>query len=231
MAGGCFYDVLCEAENHERSETPGRVDLSGVVFVTVRVIIDCDPGHDDAVALMVAHAYADVVGITTVSGNAPLHYTTQNALAVVELLGVATPVHSGAARPLAGNPQHATHVHGATGLAGARLPPPTAKVSGDDAAAFLIETTRLHPDVWIVAIGPLTNVAVALQRDAGLATRIAGISIMGGSTTVGNATAVAEFNVWADPEAADVVFRSGAPLRMCGLNLTHQLRTSDPIIG
>jgi inosine-uridine nucleoside N-ribohydrolase len=195
------------------------------------MVIDCDPGHDDAVALLLAHAHAEVLGITTVSGNAPLENTTRNALAVVELLGVDTPVHSGAAQPLAGQALHATQVHGADGLGGANLAAPTRQIAGDDACGFLIETTRAYSAVWIVAIGPLTNVALALQRDPGLAGRIAGISIMGGSTSVGNVTPAAEFNIWADPEAADVVFRSGAPLRMCGLNLTHQLRTTDAIIA
>ncbi len=199
--------------------------------VTARLIIDCDPGPDDAVALLLAHTHADVLGITTVSGNAPLRHTTRNALAVVELLGARTPVHSGAAQPLIGEALHATHVHGVDGLGGASLPAPSSHVAGEDGAGFLIETTRAYSDVWIVAIGPLTNVAIALQRDAGLAERIAGISIMGGTTTVGNATAVAEFNIWADPEAADIVFRSGARLRMCGLNLTQQLRTSDATVA
>jgi inosine-uridine nucleoside N-ribohydrolase len=122
-------------------------------------------------------------------------------------------------------------VHGADGLGGANLRPPSSQVAGDDAAGFLIEATRSHPGVWIVAIGPLTNVALALQRDPALAERVAGISIMGGSATVGNVTPVAEFNIWADPEAADIVFRCGAPMRMCGLNLTHQLRSTDAMIG
>ncbi|MDH3643343.1 MAG: nucleoside hydrolase, partial [Gammaproteobacteria bacterium] len=190
-----------------------------------------DPGHDDAVALMLAHAHLQVLGVTTVSGNAPLEHTTRNALAVLELLGADTPVYSGAAQPLAGEPLHAAHVHGASGLGGASLPAPTTTVVGDDAAGFMIEATLRHAGVWIVAIGPLTNVAVALQRDPSLAKRVAGISVMGGSATVGNATAVAEFNVWADPEAAEIVFACGARLKMCGLNLTHQLQTSDAIVA
>ncbi|MFP6814885.1 MAG: nucleoside hydrolase [Pseudomonadales bacterium] len=202
----------------------------GDARATTRMIVDCDPGHDDAVALLLAHAYADVLGVTTVSGNAPLEHTTHNALAVLELLGASTPVHSGAARPLVGEPRHATHVHGEDGLGGASLPVLRSDVAGVDAAGFLIQTTRAYSDVWIVAIGPLTNVALALQRDPSLAERVAGISIMGGSATFGNVTAAAEFNIWADPEAADVVFRSGARVRMCGLNLTDQLRTSDSII-
>ncbi|MCZ6710064.1 MAG: nucleoside hydrolase, partial [Gammaproteobacteria bacterium] len=146
----------------------------GAARAKTRMVVDCDPGHDDAVALLLAHAYADVLGITTVSGNAPLEHTTHNALAVVQLLGASTPVHSGAARPLVGEPRHATHIHGENGLGGASLPALRSDVAGVDGAGFLIDVTRAYSDVWIVAIGPLTNVALALQRDAGLAERIAG---------------------------------------------------------
>jgi inosine-uridine nucleoside N-ribohydrolase len=177
-----------------------------------------------------AHAHAEVLGVTSVSGNAPLVDTTRNALAVVELLGAQTPVHAGAARPLHAEPVHAGRVHGATGLGGVELPLPQTSVGSDDAVTFILEETRQSADVWLVPIGPLTNIAMALQRDPELPQRIAGISIMGGSATVGNVTPTAEFNIWADPEAADIVFRSGALIRMCGLNLTHQLRTSDELI-
>lgn len=194
-----------------------------------KVIVDCDPGHDDAVAIMLAHAHTEVLGITTVSGNAPLESTTRNALAVVELINADTPVHSGAAAPLQGKAIHAAGVHGVSGLGGVELDAPSRAVASSDAVQFILTETRAHQDVWIVAIGPLTNVALALQKDPTLVERVAGISIMGGSATVGNATRVAEFNIWADPEAADVVFRSGARLKMCGLNLTHQLTTSDDL--
>ena len=194
-----------------------------------RLIVDCDPGHDDAIALILAHRYAEVLGITTVTGNAPLSATTANALLVTALLDVDTPVHVGAAKPLVGEPLHAAVVHGATGLgevdrlAHSRVP------ASDDAVGYLLDAAA--PDVTVVAIGPLTNLALAIERDAEWANRIAGISIMGGSTRVGNATRVAEFNILADPEAADVVFRSGARLTMCGLNLTHQLQTDDGVTG
>jgi inosine-uridine nucleoside N-ribohydrolase len=171
-----------------------------------------------------------VLGVTTVSGNAPLADTTRNALAVVELLGAKTPVHAGAARPLQAEPVHAALVHGANGLGGVELPPPVASVVSEDAVEFILEETRRVADTWLVPIGPLTNIAMALQRDPDLPDRIAGISLMGGSASVGNVTPIAEFNIWADPEAADIVFRCGALIRMCGLNLTHQLRTSDDLI-
>jgi inosine-uridine nucleoside N-ribohydrolase len=180
--------------------------------------------------LILAHTHANVLGITTVSGNAPLTDTTRNALAVVELLGMETPVHAGAARPLEAEPLHAGLVHGSNGLGGVELPPPARSVVSEDAVEFILEETRRIENVWLVPIGPLTNIALALQRDPDLPGRIAGISLMGGSATVGNVTPTAEFNVWADPEAADIVFRSGALIRMCGLNLTHQLRTSDALV-
>ena len=196
----------------------------------LKLIIDCDPGHDDAVAIIFAHVHATVLGITTVSGNAPLESTTRNALAVLELINADTPVHSGAAAPLKGKTIHAARVHGLGGLGGVELATPTRTVASSDAVQFLLTATRAHADVWIVAIGPLTNLALALRQDPTLTDRIAGISIMGGSATHGNATRVAEFNIWADPEAADVVFRSGARLKMCGLNLTHQFTTSDELV-
>lgn len=196
----------------------------------LNVVMDCDPGHDDAIALMVAHRHANVLGITTVSGNAPLADTSRNALALAELAGWQTPVHSGAAAPLSGKPLHATHVHGETGLGGAGLPEPTAPLASEDAVGFLLELSRRVNDLWIVGMGPLTNLALAIERDAAFVRRIAGISIMGGSATCGNVTRTAEFNIWADPEAAAVVFGAGAPLKMCGLNLTSQIRSHDGLI-
>ena len=196
----------------------------------LNVVVDCDPGHDDAIALMVAHRFAEVAGISTVCGNAPLADTTRNALALAELAGWETPVHAGAAAPLAGEPVHAAHVHGETGLGGAGLPEPSTAPASDDAVGFLLEASMRIDDLWIVAIGPLTNIAMAIGRDPGFAARLAGISIMGGSATAGNVTRAAEFNIWADPEAAAVVFRAGAPLKMCGLNLTTQLQSEDGLI-
>ena len=196
----------------------------------LNLVVDCDPGHDDAIALMVAHRFAEVAGISTVCGNAPLADTTRNALALAELAGWGTPVHAGAAAPLAGEPVHAPHVHGETGLGGAGLPEPSTAPASDDAVGFLLEASMRIDNLWIVAIGPLTNIAIAIGRDPGFAARLAGISIMGGSATAGNVTRAAEFNIWADPEAAAVVFRAGAPLRMCGLNLTTQLQSEDGLI-
>jgi inosine-uridine nucleoside N-ribohydrolase len=196
-----------------------------------RIIIDCDPGHDDAVAIILAQQSAEVLGITTVSGNAPLDHVSRNALAITELIGLAVPVHAGAAHPLSGAAHHAPQVHGVTGLGGTNLPTPVGALASEDAVGYLLSATQESAPCHLVAIGPLTNVALALQRDPTLAERLAGISIMGGSTSVGNVTRKAEFNIWADPEAASVVFSSGARLQMCGLNLTHQLQTSDAHIA
>jgi inosine-uridine nucleoside N-ribohydrolase len=187
------------------------------------MIIDCDPGHDDAVMLVLAHRHADVVGITTVSGNAPIAATTTNALLLTQVLEWDVPVHAGAGRPILAEPVHAPEVHGESGMEGATLPPLDRSAAEQDAVSFLVEATRREEGLWLVATGPLTNVALALRADPGLAERLAGISLMGGSASVGNVTAAAEFNVWADPEAAAITFAAGCPVLMSGLDVTHQV--------
>jgi len=187
-----------------------------------KLLLDCDPGHDDAIAMLCAARYGDLVGITTVSGNAPLDRTTTNALLVSQIAEIDVEVHSGSERPLMADPVHAHHVHGPSGLDGPELPPLQRAVASRDAVEFLLD--RAADDVWLVPTGPLTNIALALRRDPALLTRFAGITLMGGSVTGGNATPVAEFNIWADPEAAAEVFATGNPLTMIGLDLTHQVR-------
>jgi inosine-uridine nucleoside N-ribohydrolase len=187
------------------------------------MLLDCDPGHDDAAAIVLASSVADIVGISTVAGNAPLTQTTNNALLITQLFDIDVPVAPGAAAPLAGAAHHAPSIHGISGLDGPEHPPLTRTPIAQSAPDFLIEQTRKREGLWIVATGPLTNVALAIQRDPTICTRIAGISIMGGSATFGNWTAAAEFNIWADAEAADIVFRCGAPIRMAGLNTTHEV--------
>jgi len=185
------------------------------------VIVDCDPGHDDVIALVVAARHTKLLGITTVAGNAPLAMTTRNAIITRDLLGVDVPVHSGAERPLVAPPRDASYVHGASGLDGADLPEPSGPPASTDAIGFIIETCRANEGTWLVPIGPLTNIALALRAAPDLASRIGGISLMGGGT-FGNRSAAAEFNIWADPEAAAAVFGYGGPLIMSGLDLTHQ---------
>jgi inosine-uridine nucleoside N-ribohydrolase len=190
--------------------------------VAVPMILDCDPGHDDVVAIIVAARHAELLGITTVGGNAPLERTTYNARVVRDLLDVDVPVHSGAERPLVEPLVTGPAAHGASGLDGADLPAPHRPLDGTDAVSFIVETCRATEGTWLVGIGPLTNVALALRAAPDLAGRVAGISIMGGGA-FGNRTAVAEYNIWADPEAAAAVFTSAVPMVMAGLDVTHQL--------
>lgn len=187
------------------------------------VILDCDPGHDDALAIAVAAGHAELLGITTVAGNVPLPLTTRNALAMVRVLGLDAPVHVGSPRPLVAEPRTAEFIHGASGLDGPELPADLGEPASRDAVGFIVDAVRARPgEVWLVATGPLTNVALALRTAPDLAELLAGISIMGGGVPFGNATPAAEFNILVDPEAADVVFRSGVRLIMAGLNVTHQ---------
>jgi inosine-uridine nucleoside N-ribohydrolase len=194
------------------------------------IILDCDPGHDDAVAIVVAARHTDLLGITTVAGNAPIEHTTYNARVMRDLLGLDVEVHSGAERPIVAEPKHAGFVHGASGLDGADLPAPTRDLDGTDAIGFIIETCRSNEGLWLVPVGPLTNIALGLRAAPDLHRRIAGISLMGGGT-FGNREPVAEFNVWADPEAAAVVFDSGVPLIMTSLDVTHQFVTTPELIA
>jgi inosine-uridine nucleoside N-ribohydrolase len=193
------------------------------------IILDCDPGHDDAIALVVAARHTNLLGITTVAGNAPLDSTTANAIVMRDLLGIDVDVHSGANRPLVAPPRHASYVHGESGLDGADLPPPSGPPASRDAVGFMIDTIRHHDGVWVVATGPLTNVALALRSAPDIAARIAGISFMGGGL-FGNSTPTAEFNIWADPDAAAIVLGYGGPLVMAGLDLTHQFLATAPRI-
>jgi inosine-uridine nucleoside N-ribohydrolase len=190
-----------------------------------RILLDCDPGHDDAVAIIAAARHADLIGITTVAGNAPLDRTTHNARVMRDLLRLDVPVHSGSPRPLVAEPSFGTFVHGESGLDGADLPAPTTPLDGTDAVAFIVDTCRATDGVWLVPVGPLTNIALALRAAPDLVDRIAGISLMGGGS-FGNRTPLAEFNIWADPEAAAIVFASGAVLTMAGLDVTHQFQAT-----
>jgi pyrimidine-specific ribonucleoside hydrolase len=193
---------------------------------TIPIILDCDPGHDDAlaIALAVARVELEVLALTTVAGNAQLDRTTRNALRVLTLLGrTDIPVAAGAERPLSRDPWVPVEFHGDSGLDGADLPEPAV---GPVSVGALELITRLlrgaETPITLVATGPLTNLALLLRSAPALRDRIAAISLMGGSLGEGNTTASAEFNVWADPEAAAIVFGSGIPIRMAGLDVTHQ---------
>lgn len=194
----------------------------------VDILLDCDPGLDDAVAIVVAERNAGLLGVTTVGGNVGLDHTTRNARAVLDILGRDDiPVHSGADHPLAGADrlQRAEHFHGPSGTGAVVLPAPSRPADSADAVAYLADSIERHDHtraLWLVATGPLTNVAGLVMTHPSLVRRLSGIAWMGGSATYGNATAAAEFNAWADPEAAEVVFGSGHPgIVMVGLHLTH----------
>ena len=188
-----------------------------------KILIDCDPGHDDAVALLFAARHLDLVAVTTVHGNNSLANTTRNALAVLELAGIDVPVAAGCSEPLVQAPGHAGHIHGKTGLDGADIPAPTRSPIEMHAVDLIIELASRHRGELVVAlIGPQTNFAVALKREPRLKEWVREVTIMGGSTGLGNITPVAEFNVSCDPEAASVVFESGIPIRMVGYNVTRQ---------
>jgi inosine-uridine nucleoside N-ribohydrolase len=190
----------------------------------VPVVVDCDPGHDDVVAMLVAAHLCELVAVTTVSGNASLADCTHNALAVAELFALTAPVHAGCERPLVQEAFHAAAFHGEHGLGGSTLTVSSRSEAEGHAVEVLIESTRAREGLWLVPTGPLTNIGLAIRLEPALVGRVAGISLMGGGIRIGNVTATAEFNIWCDPEAASVVFGCGAPLRMCALDVTHQVR-------
>jgi len=191
--------------------------------VSIPIVIDCDPGHDDAIAILLAIASPEVElrGITTVAGNQTLDKTTRNALKVVELAGrTDIPVAAGADGPLVRTLRTAANVHGESGLDGPDLPEPVTKPIDADAADALAEW--IEPGVVLVPTGPLTNVARLLERHPDVRGRLEQIVWMGGALSEGNVTPAAEFNAFVDPEAAAAVFSSGVPVTMIGLDVTHK---------
>lgn len=198
------------------TDTPARIP----------VILDCDPGHDDALAITLALARPelDVLGITTIGGNSTLANTTRNALRVLALLGrTDVPVAAGPDQPLVRPLETAPQVHGVSGLDGADLPEPASEPRPEGALEFLRSTLAAAPaPVTLIPVGPLTNIGLLLRTYPASAEKIAGISLMGGAMGAGNWTPAAEFNIWVDPEAARIVFRSGLPITMHGLDVTHK---------
>ncbi len=192
----------------------------------MKILLDCDPGHDDAIALLLALGSPEVelVGVTTVHGNQTLEKTTANALKVLEFAGRGdVPVAAGADRPIRREPFVAAYVHGESGLDGPDLPPPATGPVDSHAVDFIAQTVlRADGPVTLVPTGPLTNIALFLARHPDAAARVERIVLMGGSIGEGNVTPAAEFNIWCDPEAADRVFSSGLDVTMIGLDVTHQ---------
>lgn len=201
--------------------------------VARKIIIDTDPGQDDAVAILLALASPDeidVLGITAVAGNVPLALTAKNARIVCELAGKRdVPVFAGADRPLKRTLRTAEHVHGDSGLNGPALPDPTMPLQDMHAVDFIIHTLRREAPgtVTLCPLGPLTNIALALEKAPDIAERIAHIVLMGGAYfEVGNITPAAEFNIYVDPEAARTVFACGAPITVMPLDVTHKALTT-----
>ena len=192
----------------------------------MKIILDCDPGHDDAIALLLALASPEVelLGVTTVHGNQTLAKTTVNALKLLEFAGRSEiPVAAGADRPLRREAFVAEYVHGESGLDGPTLPAPTTAPVAQHAVDFIAETVSTSSEpVTLVPTGPLTNIGLFLARYPEVAARVERIVLMGGAIGEGNVTPAAEFNIWCDPEAADRVFSSGLDVTMIGLDVTHK---------
>ena len=204
--------------------------------MTRKIIIDTDPGQDDAVAILLALASPEleVLGLCAVAGNVPLALTEVNARKVAELAGRPDlPVFAGCAAPLKRPLVTAEHVHGRSGLDGPELPPPQMPLQERHAVDFIIDTLRREPagSVTLCALGPLTNIATALARAPEIGQKLARIVLMGGAYfEVGNITPAAEFNIYVDPEAAEIVLRSGVEIVMLPLDVTHKALTTRPRI-
>lgn len=192
-----------------------------------KIILDCDPGHDDAVAIMLAlgNPAIDLLGITTVGGNQTLEKVTRNAQSVLAMCRREdVPIHAGARRPILHKIEVAESIHGESGLDGVELPNPTVPLAQGHAVGYIIDTVMgSEPgSVTLVGTGPLTNIALAARVEPRIVDRVHEVVVMGGAYHGGNWTAAAEFNIWVDPEAAQIVFDESWPVTMVGLDLTHQ---------
>ncbi|MBA4707402.1 uridine-preferring nucleoside hydrolase UriH [Aquitalea aquatica] len=191
-----------------------------------KIILDCDPGHDDAIAMLLAHGSPaiELLAITTVAGNQTLEKVTRNALAVAELAGIHVPIAAGCPRPLVREIEVAPSIHGDSGMDGPQLPEPRRQLDPRHAVDLIIELIMQHPpgEITLVPTGALSNIALAVRKEPRIASRVREVVLMGGGYHTGNWSAVAEFNIKIDPEAAHIVFNTPWPLTMVGLDLTHQ---------
>jgi len=228
LGGMSLSADLAAATLPDRSADAGASPLQ-------RIIVDTDPGVDDALAILLALRSPEfkVEAITAVAGNVPLEFTLANALRLVEIAGrTDVPVAAGASHPLVRRLITADYVHGNNGLGGVEFPPPKIKPVSETAAEIIRRIIRNSPgEISIVAVGPLTNVATVLRADPDLAPMIRSIVLMGGSLSGGNITPAAEFNFYVDPEAARIVFDAGVPLTMVGLDVTRQVLLTDEHIN
>ena len=198
-----------------------------------RVVLDCDPGHDDAMAILLAAASPalDLVAITTVAGNQTLDKVTLNARRVCSVAGIThVPIAAGCDRPMQREQVVAGDIHGASGLDGVDWEEPTVALDPRHGVDLIVEAADAGP-LTLIAVGPLTNVATALERAPGIAVNLERISIMGGAIGLGNRTPSAEFNIYVDPEAAEAVFGSGVPITLVPLEVTHLALATDEVVG
>jgi inosine-uridine nucleoside N-ribohydrolase len=203
-------------------------------MASIPVILDCDPGHDDALAIILAafDPRISLLAITTVAGNGPIEKVTENALRICALAGINVPVARGAAASLRGLAESARNIHGKSALDGAELPMPTFAASQESAVELIARIIRTSTiPVSLVATGPLTNIATFIREYPELLPKVKDLTFMGGSAGRGNRTPYAEFNIWVDPEAADIVVKSGLKMTMCGLDVTHQALVTREIFA
>ncbi len=200
-----------------------------------KIILDCDPGHDDAIAILLAahHPEIDLLAITTVAGNQSLEKTTRNALKVCSLADIRNvPIARGMDRPLVRLAKHAPDIHGESGMDGTHITEPTIELAPQHAVDLLIELLmNSDGDITLVPTGPLTNIAAAIRQQPSIIPKIKAISLMGGAIGLGNVTPAAEFNIHTDPEAAAIVFGCGRPITMVPLEVTHQALATGDIIA
>lgn len=199
-----------------------------------KIILDVDPGHDDAVAILLAakHESLDLRGITVVAGNQVLEKTLQNALNICSLAGISVPVYAGQGMPLFRDQVIADNIHGDSGLDGPEFPETNRQAESQSAVDFIIEEClKYDKELVLIPTGPLTNIALALMKEPRIKEGIKEIVLMGGAYGMGNHTPSAEFNIYVDPEAAHVVFESGLPVTMIGLDLTHQAKAYPDVVA
>jgi inosine-uridine nucleoside N-ribohydrolase len=199
-----------------------------------KIILDCDPGHDDAIAILLAarHPAIELLAITTVAGNQSVEKTSYNALRVCSLADIRNvPIAKGMARPLVQEARYSPDIHGESGLDGPEIPEPSLSLVPQHGVDLLINLLlESAGDITIVATGPLTNVAAAIRSEPAILPKIQAISLMGGAISLGNVTPAAEFNIWADPEAAAIVFDCGRPITMVPLEVTHLALATEDVI-
>ena len=200
-----------------------------------KILLDCDPGHDDAVALLLAHGHPgiDLVAVTTVAGNQTLEKVTRNALSVAAVVGMTgVPIAAGCPRPLVRAAEVARAVHGESGMEGPRLREPAVELDPRHAVDLIVDTVMAHEpgEITLVPVGPLTNVALAARKEPRIVARVREVVLMGGGYRTGNRSPVAEFNIRSDPEAAHIVLHEPWPVTMVGLDLTHQALATPEVV-